>query len=250
MQVSEPIAARPSRRKTDPVVKWLVVAIAGVVILWLVTLLSAMLFGVVMPSDTPRTAAEHNLNVLSAEVQGEKVKTETYAKYIGALIEAGQLSKAQTSLDRSLKSVKSDRSYLLAQQARLYLVLKKYDGTVTTADKAMAEAKKELQKFMDANVRANRRPDAGASMPSSYSTAALDKAYALVAMEQWEKAVKAYDIYLVEEPTDSDILVQRARAKIETNDKKGAEADFREALKYVPDFEPALEGLKQIGAAQ
>ena len=42
----------------------------------------------------------------------------------------------------------------------------------------------------------------------------------------------------------------RATAKMQVGDKKGAEADYRAALKYIPDYQPALDGLKQIGAAQ
>ena len=45
-------------------------------------------------------------------------------------------------------------------------------------------------------------------------------------------------------------LVTRASAKVQLGDKKGAAADYRAALKYIPDYQPALDGLKQIGAAR
>ena len=87
-------------------------------------------------------------------------------------------------------------------------------------------------------------------MPASYQTAALAKAAALITTKDYAGAIKVYDIYLADQPVDSDVLVQRATAKIQVGDKKGAEADFRAALKYIPDYQPALDGLKQIGATQ
>ena len=42
----------------------------------------------------------------------------------------------------------------------------------------------------------------------------------------------------------------RAQAKAKVGDKQGAANDYRAALKYIPDFQPALDGLKQIGVAQ
>jgi tetratricopeptide (TPR) repeat protein len=248
-QGKNPPAAEP-RRKGDPVVRWLTLAIIIVVIFWLVSMLSAMMFGVIMPPKTPRTAAERDLSVLTAEVDTGRASTQTYARYIGALIRAGQLSKAQSALDQSMKVAKTDKSYLLAEQTQLLLVRKDYKGTASAADKAMAEAEKELKAFMDNNVKNNRRATAGAVMPTSYSTAALAKASALVASEDFAGAIKAFDAALAQDPSGSDVLVARAHAKAKVGDKNGAEADYRAALKYIPDYKPALDGLKQIGAAQ
>lgn len=236
------------RRQMDPVVRWLTLAIVGVVILWAVSMLSAMLFGLFTPPVAPRTAAERDLMVLTATVQSGKAKTQTYAQYIGTLISAGQLSKAQEALDQALKTTKVDKSYLYARQADLLLAQKDYQGTVEAADKAMAEAEKELKAFMDENVRNNRKRTAAAQIPSSYKESALAKAIALVASKDHANAIKSFDLYLKQSPTDSDILVQRGLSKIEVNDKDGAAKDFRTALKYIPDYEPALNGLKQIGA--
>lgn len=243
-------SARPVQRGSDPVVRWLVLAIAGVVILWAVTMLSAMFFGLLTPPSSPRTSAERDLMALSATVQSGKANTKTYAQYVATLIGAGQLAKAQQALDESFKTAKTDKSYLYAQQARLALAMRDYQGAVTAADKAMTEAQNELKAFMADNVKNKRRADAGAVIPDSYNTAALAKAEALLASKDYPNAIKAFDAYLKVSPTDSDILVQRAQAKIAVGDKTGAAADFRAALKYIPDYQPALDGLKQIGATQ
>lgn len=241
---------RPAPLTADPIVRRLIFAIFAVVIVWLVALLSAIVYGVVLPSSVPRTSAERDLAALTAKVDTGKAKTQVYAQYIDALIRAGQLSKAQSALDQSLKVTKTDRSYLLAEQAQLYMETKDYTSAIATADKAMAEAQKELKAFIAANVAANRKPEAGAVMPTSYTTAALDKATALYETKDYAAEIKALDAYLTQQPADSDILVMRAQAKVKAGDKTGAEADYRTALKYIPDYQPALDGLKQIGASR
>ena len=59
-----------------------------------------------------------------------------------------------------------------------------------------------------------------------------------------------FDVYLKEQPTAADVLVKRGTTKVEVGDEKGAEADFRAALKFIPDYQPALDGLEQIGASK
>lgn len=238
------------QRSADPVIRWLTLAILGVIILWLAGVVSALFFGQIDPAGQPRTAVERDLNYFSNLVQSGKASSTTYAQYIDTLIRAGQLARAQSLLDQLLQGARTDKSYLLAEQAELALANKDYDGVLTSADIAMAEAEKELKAFKDANVVADRSPNAGARMPDSYSTAALAKATALVQMKNHAEAVKAFGVYLKVNPTDSDILVMRALSKVQLGDKKGAGTDYRAALKYIPDYQPALDGLKQIGAAR
>ena len=243
-------ASRRPQRTADPVVQRLTLGIAFVFIFWLVALLSAMMFGLLSPAQAPRTSAERDLQQLGAKAQSGKANTQTYAQYVGVLISAGQLSKAQQALDQALKTAKTDKSYLYAQQARLFLAQKDYAGAIAEGDKAIAEAKAELQTFKDNNVKNNRKAEAGAVMPTSNADAALTKAEALVASKDYAGAIKAYDVYLAQQPTDSDVLVARGLAQVQVGDQKAAEADFRAALKFIPDYQPALDGLKQIGATQ
>ena len=237
-------------RAGDPVVRWLILGIGGIIILWLVGVLSAVLFGVITPPKAPRTSTERDLVVLSAQVQTGKVDARTLARYVETLIQAGQLGKAQSTIDQAMKTMKTGTSYIVAEQAQLLFATKDYAGTVTAADKAMAEAKKEVDALKAANLAANRKEFAGVTLPDSYLTAALAKAEALASSKQYTASVKAFDAYLAEQPIDSDILVRRAQVKVLLGDKTGAAKDFRAALKYVPDYQSALDGLKQIGASK
>ena len=243
-------SGKPGKRPGDPVVQWLTLGIFFVIIFWLVGILSAMMFGLLAPAKAPRTEAESELLTLSATVQSGKANSQTYAQYVGVLIDAGQLSKAQQALDQAMKTAKTDTSYLYAQQAALLLAQKDYSGAVAAAGKAQTLASAELKAIEDTNLKNNRKAKAGAIMPTSYSDAALTKARALLITKDYAGAIKAFDQSLAQDPTDSDVLVQRGLTKIQVGDKKGAEADFRAALKFIPDYQPALDGLKQIGATQ
>ena len=241
---------RPPRRAADPMIRWLTLAIFAVIIIFLAGIVSALMFGVINPGGPPRTASERDIDYFGSMVQSGQANSQAYAQYVDTLIRAGQLSRAQQALDTALQTAKKDKSYLYAEQAQLGLAQKDYQGTTTAADKAMAEALKELKAFMDANVAANRKASAGAKLPDSYSTAALAKANAFMQSKDFPNAIKAYDAYIKVQPIDSDVLVQRAYAKVQVGDKTGAAADYRAALKYIPDYQPALDGLKQIGAAK
>jgi tetratricopeptide (TPR) repeat protein len=247
-----PRSAAPAgpKRATDPVVRALTLAILGVIVLWLVGIISAMLFGLLTPAQAPRTETESQLLTLSTIAQSGKATPQTYAQYVGVLIDAGQYGKAQQALDEALKTAKTDKSYLYAQQARLALQRHDYQGTITAADQAMTQAQAELKAFEDANVANNRRRLAGAVIPDSFGTAALAKAQALLATKDYTNAIAVLNVYLKQSPTDSDVLVLRGQTEIQVGDTKAAEADFRAALKYIPDYQPALDGLKKIGAAQ
>jgi tetratricopeptide (TPR) repeat protein len=237
-------------RRRDPVVQWLIITIIVVIILWLASLVSAMMWGLLSAPTVPRTSAERDLMALSTQVEGGKANTQVYARYVATLISAGQLSKAEEALTQSLKTSKKDRSYLYAEQADLAYARKDYAGAVAAADKAMTEANKELKAFVDANVAAERKATAGAVVPASYSQAALTKAESLLALKKWALAIKTLDVYLKQNPTDADILTQRADAKVQVGDKVGAAVDYREALKFIPDYQPAIAGLKRIGASR
>jgi tetratricopeptide (TPR) repeat protein len=233
-------------RGPDPVARWLLLAVIGVIVLWVAGMFSAVLFGVLAPPKAPRTAAERDLVLLRQQVQSGTANTRTWAQYIDVLVTAGQLSKARESIGLALPQAKADKSFILAEQARLYLVEKDYPDAVHSADEAVAQAEAEYQAQAKAN--AARQITAGAQLPSSWDLALLTKARALTSSGDNANAVKAYNSYLEKNKTDADIIVRRGDAKAALGDTAGAGTDYRTALKFIPDFKPALDGLDRIGA--
>jgi tetratricopeptide (TPR) repeat protein len=232
--------------RSDPVVRWLLIGISAVVILWLAGIFSALVFGMLTPSKSPRTATERNIALLSEQVQSGQADTIAWARYIDALVTAGQYSKARDVASTALTQAKSDKSYILAEQARLEFVTKDYSGAVGTADKAIAAADAEYQAKQTANTA--RHIAQGATRPDSWGLAVLTKAQSQSASGDKAGAIKTLDVYLAQTPTDSDILTQRGDLKAATGDVAGATKDYRQALKFIPDYKPALAGLSKIGA--
>ena len=243
-------AAAPLARTRDPLVQWLTIGILIVLILWLAAVVSAFVFGMFNISGAPRTQVERDLAYYSAIIQSGKGTSQTFASYADALVRAGQLSKASDVLTQGLNTAKTDRSYLYAEQAQLYLTEKQYQSAVSVADTAMAEAQKEHKAAIASAAARNITAAALNVLPDSYGTAALAKAGALVALKDYAGAVKAFDVDLTFDPTSSDVLVARGLAKAHLGNNAGAAADFRAALKFIPDYQPALDGLKQIGASR
>jgi tetratricopeptide (TPR) repeat protein len=224
----------------------LTLAAVVVVAIWIAGLVSAILFGVVTQPKAPRTVVERDLVVYRETVQSGTADTKTWAHYIDVLITAGQLSEANTVINSTLSEAKADRSFVLAERARLRLVERDFAQAVVSADEAIAAAEKEH----DAEISANESGAAARDvpLPESWGLAILTKASALTEAGDHAAAVKAYDSYLADNPTDSEVLVRRGDQKAAAGDTSGATSDYQNALEYVPDFVPALDGLKKIGA--
>ncbi|MEI8083887.1 MAG: tetratricopeptide repeat protein, partial [Actinomycetes bacterium] len=245
---SAPQTAAPVRRRRDPIARWLVLAILIIIILWLVSVASALMFGFLSPAQAPRTEIEHQLSEYQQKTQSGKATAKDWAGYVAALLEAGQISKAESVVNQALKTSKTDKSYVYLSQARVLMARKRYSDAVKAADAALAEAQKET----DGEVKRLKAKGIAATAEKrrvpSWMDALLIRAQALAAAGKTAEAIKAYDAFLVLAPTESDVMTVRGLLKVKAGDKAGAEKDFREALRFIPDYQPALDGLKQIGA--
>lgn len=236
----------PVRMFQDPVVRWMAYAAFGVVILFLATIVGALLTGV-GESDSPRTAAERQVVVARAALNAGEVGG-AWAPYIDALLASGDLGAARGALDAARASIPSTLTVpeLELSEARLELAQKRYTQASRAADTAM----KGFKARQAASIAASDAAGAEAAVAESYGEALLVKAYASVGLDKWKEAVAAYDVYLALNPTAADIFIDRGNAKINLKDMAGAEKDFRAALRFVPDDKEAQAGLGKIGAAK
>jgi tetratricopeptide (TPR) repeat protein len=232
----------------DPTIRMLTVILLGIIALFLTAVASALAFGFLSPPSAPRTLLERSLSVYSAQVKAGNADAATWAAYIGALVDAGQLTEARTVLNQALKSAQSDKSAILLQEARLEYSLKDYPASAKAAEAARIDAEKQqAAKLAELKAKGIKEKPSSA-LPSSWLPAVHQKADALVQMGENAQAIEAYSLYLRESPADSTILVARGEVELKSGDKASAERDFREALKYIPDYQPALDALEQMGA--
>jgi len=238
----------------DPVVRVMAYVALGMVILFLATVVGALVTGVVTPNSVrgPRTATERELMIATAALKAAGSRGEAWAPYVDALVAAGDFRAAKVALGRgraSLAETATGAPDLDLAEARLLAAQKRYDQVVGVADRAMKgyEAERDARAAAGSEASSTAKP---AVLGENYYNAALVKAYAYVKLRRWKDAVELFDIYIIQYPTASDILIDRGNAKAAMKDKAGAERDFRAALRFVPYDEEAKAGLERIGVAK
>lgn len=249
-QPQDPGAAQVSRTTRrasifrDPVVRVLAWGALGLVVLYLVAIVSALVLGV-LGSTAPRTVVERNARVYEAMVQESPDDVTGWRRYIGVLIETGQTAAAQDAIDRALQTVDETESQeISAAQAELYFNTGRYEEAIEIADQVRSRL---LSYYEQAKAQPDSPESRGAEIHENYWAVVLMKAEAYVKLGDTSSAIAQLDEYLAERPTSADILIRRGYLKIDIGDNAGAEADFRSALQYLPGDEAALEGLERIG---
>ncbi len=239
----------PAKMMNDPVVRRMVYIAAGLVIVFLLVIVTALLTGVATPSG-PRTLAEREVAVAGAAVRAGSTDTAVWGQYIASLIADRQFGRARSFITQGRESLDDSKTaeFTLAE-ARLYSGQKQYEKAIAAAE----QAKKQIKDAFDARIAQGGIVEKTAQlegMHSNYYDAILVEAAAYRSLEDWKNAIAQYDLYIKGNPGASDIYVDRANVKIESGDVAGAEKDFTEALRFVPDDPEALAGLKKIGVAK
>jgi tetratricopeptide (TPR) repeat protein len=231
----------------DPVVRWLALGAALLVVLYLVTVVSALVMGLMTP-DVPRTRGERDVRFYELSAMQAPQDPVVWQEYIGALITNRQYLKAQDVIDQANGVIEQTGTEgILTSQAQLYFAQKKYDQAIAIADKVI----ESLSKYHENAKKKTDSPEAkGAEINNNFYAALIVKAEAQAALGKPDAAIETLDIYLKDRKTAADVLIRRGNLKAEVGDKQGAEDDFRNALQFLPDNAAALEGLKKIGAEQ
>lgn len=246
------LLARPTRAARgmfqDPVVRNMSLAAMALIILFLALVMGVVLSGVTAPSG-PRTLSENELNVAAAAVHKGKAGAATWGTYIAALIADGQYSLAQSTITDAKASVNDSATaeFSLAE-ARLHFAQKQYQQSIAIANKGQKQIE-VAQKAIIAGGGDKAKRAKLDGLSENWYTMALLKADDYTALRDWAQAIKELDVYIAANPGASDILIDRGNAKIEVKDIVGAKADFREALRFIPNDPEALKGLDRIGAA-
>lgn len=233
----------------DPVVRRMAVASVIVTLLGLVTVLSVLLTGVAQNTG-PRTMAESRVLVGRAEVSSGTTDTAVWGEYISALVEAGQYATARRVIADGRASLEDSRSaeFDLAE-ARLARAQGRFEEAIKIADEAQRIMQENLEERIDAGGRIARLAKAD-GIHGNYHAATLIKADSYTELKKWDEAIKEFDAYISVYRAASDILIDRATAKAGKGDKKGAEADIRESMRFYPDNPEAQEALKRIGVEE
>jgi tetratricopeptide (TPR) repeat protein len=243
------VAAR--KRPMDPVAVTLWMSIGIVVILALVTVVAGILMNV-MGTGAPKTMDEFTLTATRARIDAGSKDGSDWVNYILALTKDGQYQEAQDWIDQGNRTLKNQEvsADMLYVQANLYVAQGQLDKALRTADQGLKIIKATHDAAYEKWKKTQVPTEAAVSLHANYWELLLLKANAYEKKKDWKNAVKAYDTYLAEKTMAATVFTQRGVDKEKMGDKKGAEADFRQTLKFIPDNAEALAGLKRIGAGK
>ena len=232
----------------DPVAQWLWIAIGVVVVALLTGLAFALVSGWLSPTG-PRTALE--ARIVTAADAVNKYPTSGRARYdlIVTLGLSGQDRQARSQADaakRDLKGVQLPYAYL--GEATLDLNGGRYRDAITIVDQGLkveaAAFEVERKRLARERILATR-PDSLNQVLTQFD---LVKAQASVKLGDWKGSAAALTAALEVDPLSADVLVLRAVTYRQMGDLSKARVDYQKALSLIPGYQPAVDGLKQIGA--
>lgn len=242
--VYEPAGDQPG---SDPVTRGLWIAIAVVGVLLVTGLAFALVSGWLSPSG-PRTALE--ARVLTAADGVKKYPSSGQARYdlIVTLGLSGQDRQARQQVDlakQQLKGIQVPYAYLA--EATLDLNDGRFRDSVKVADQGLKVEEAAWKADQKALAKKAIQIDAPEAVTTIQVQLDLIKAQALVKLGEWKGSADALTAALKLDPRSADVLVLRAVTYRQMGDLDKARADYKAALTFVPDYQPALDGLKQIG---
>lgn len=246
------VAGRRPSIWDDRRVRTLATVAAVITILYLAAIVSLLYYGFIGPSGGPRSALERDVMVTESIVRSDEssATAEQWQDYVISLIADSQYASAQ----RVISEVNANGLVDQSRGANMLFCTASLQHAQGSSEQALATFT-EVMDVTDEVFRAElERPDDGTpnwaiagGRHSNYYLSALAKAGIHEELGQWDEAIEMIDVYLERNPIAAGVIADRGRMKARAGDIAGAEADYREALRYVPDLEDALQGLRDIG---
>jgi tetratricopeptide (TPR) repeat protein len=239
-------AVRPRRESAfaDPVVRLLTGVLVVVVLLFLSTIVAGLFLGVI-GDEAPRTSRERDLLMGKYETDAGSTDPEVWKQYIGALVDSGRYDEAQQAVDRGMQVIDNrPGADMTFAQTQVYYSSKQYAKAIDAATDGMAA----LTAYHEAQLNVDGSPEQkGQPISETYWGMLYLRAMSHVALEDWDAALEDLNTYLETKAGASDVYVVRAEVHRELGDKGAAEADYRRALTHIPDYQPAIDGLEELG---
>ena len=234
------------RTQADPVAQWLIVAIIFLVVVALFGVIYLLVAGVVVPS-TPRTLVESQLALLRNAAATEPGSGSARNAYILALEASGQQDAAMSEYTKALKQVSGgEQTQVYAAGVTLLFDQKDYKGVIALAKQAIGADDAAVNAVIAENAKKGITVTSAQFDHAARISILLTAARASGATADWKTAVQRLTEGLSDDPQAADLLTFRASAYSHLGDREKAIADYKQALTFIPDYAPALYGLKQL----
>jgi len=237
-----------SSDEVDRSTKWLLWAVAAVLLMLAALLAYALLSGSLSQS-VPRTAQEDVLASTAAAIAKDPTDGKQYAMRAEALYSIGDKREAFEVLEQGIKAVDGQNPALL-YILRAKTALLNDEGRFADAEKVGKLAMTASDDYLGTQgAKLASKGVTGISgnmkMAASIDTA-IQVAETFMGLKKYNKAIEMYNYALRLEPTAGDILALRGWAFLEAGQKAKAKADFEATLKYLPDDPAATSGMKEL----
>ena len=241
---------RPKKQSAgnDPYIRALFGIAALAVIGALLTVIFAVIFGVVsLDPGRAETIEEFAMKQAGAFVEINQ-SAENYGRLALTQIANSRYIEAQQTINmaRAMNLPDEERNQAL-EFAYAYLALEQGDteAAIERFENTMRQLREDFDRMYNSTASPNWARAAG--MHPNYYTSAYMLALAYGDAGDLQRKLEMLDIAVEGNPHAADLLTDRGLTKLELGDTAGAIEDFNEALRFVPDDATALEGLERAG---
>ena len=232
----------------DPYIRNLLILAAIVVIGALLTMVFAVLTGVI-DFDQSRVTNVDEFSVARATVYADMEETAgSTGRLARMMIANGQLNEANVLLQEALQMTWPDternQGIMLA-----YAALAEAQGDLDTAIERYEYVMAELREAFDTMYASDVEPNwaRGFGMHENYYEAAISLAFIYEHKGDIEKQIEMLDVGIFGYPNAADLLTWRGQLHLALGNNEAAIEDFTRALRFVSDKEEALQGLEEAG---
>ena len=239
---------KPQSVGADPYIRNLLAIAALVIIGALLTMVFAVLNGVI-DFNQERVTNVDEFAIARATALSDVDGTAGNISHLAiALINNGQLSEANALIQDALlmewPDTERSQGIMFA-----YAALAEAQGNLDLAIERYEYVMENLRKDFDRVYASDVEPNwaRGFGMHSNYYESAVAMAFIYEQKGDIEKQIEMLDIAISGMPTAADLILWRGQLKLAQGDNAGAIEDFNNTLRFLSDNEEALRGLEEAG---
>lgn len=236
----------PAPRSTplEPISGWMLRVALSLIVVLLVTT-GTLVFFLLSLQKAPRTVAERDLSVAESAVREQPGDTASWTKLVYAYAQLKRVDEALAAADKGRRLTKADalllaKADVLRSAGRFKEAVGVYDRAGTAIEEAQAEtiaARKKTGIFI---------PLKDVTMVRVY----YGRAISLHALGKVKPAITDLERAVALAPEQAYLFVTLGDYYAEIGGAAKAEAAYRNALRYVPDYAEALAGLKRLNGGK
>ncbi len=238
---------------SDPMLKAMGIGILAIVVLILTVLLYGLIAGVINPA-APRTAVEFALERAETAIKNPKADGRDWADAIALLYSSGKKQEAYDTVEKGRVALKGNNEAVYIDEAYVQLLINdnKNKEAAKAAEKAFATQMKIREKI--AKDSASKGLSVPPQLKRDQNLLTIDLlvlwATAEANLKHYPKANEILAQAIVLDTTASDVITMRGDIFLKQKMYGEAKKHYVEALKYLPDYQPAIQGLKSVAAAE